>query len=75
MTMTQVGHSPDDPENPDDERRLYGDPQHEVGGDADPERLYGCPQHEGKWPESDLQRFWLDCLAFRMSVEKEVEFQ
>ena len=73
--MIRVGHTSSDSETSDDERRLYGDPQHEVGGGTDPERLYGKPQHDGNGPNGDLQRFWLDCLAFRKSVEKEVEFQ
>jgi hypothetical protein len=75
MTMTRVGYTPSDSEYSDDERRLYGDPQHEVGGGTDPERLYGKPQHEGRGPLNDLQRFWLDCLTFRKSLEKEIEFQ
>ncbi|GKZ13339.1 hypothetical protein [Haladaptatus sp. T7] len=71
MSTIRVGHAPDQADGSDDERRLYGDPQHEVTVDDNPERLYGTPQHEGEPPTSDVERFWLDCFAFRKSVQCE----
>lgn len=64
MTTTRVGRTPDEP---DDERHLYGDPQHEVGADIDPKEMYGTAQHDGT-ATSGVKRFWLDCRAFRKSV-------
>ncbi|KZN26437.1 hypothetical protein A4G99_20490 [Haladaptatus sp. R4] len=66
MTTMSVGGTPGET---DDERRLYGDPQHEVDADSDPERLYGTPQHENETATDGVTDLWLDCLAFRKSVE------
>lgn len=68
MTTKHVERAPSESE---EERRLYGEPQHEVGSEVDPERLYGTPQHEGGSPTNGAERFWLDCYAFRKSVQEQ----
>ncbi|WP_049970687.1 hypothetical protein [Haladaptatus cibarius] len=50
---------------PDDERHLYGEPQHEVPESEDPdETLYGTPQHETSKSLPDFELFRLDNVAF-----------
>ncbi|WP_076428992.1 hypothetical protein [Haladaptatus litoreus] len=50
---------------PDDERHLYGEPQHEVSESDDPdETLYGTPQHETYQSLPDFELFRLDSVPF-----------
>ena len=67
MTTISVGENPGEP---DDERRFYGNPQHEVGVDSDSEQLYGTPQHQNGSATIEVTDLWLDCYAFRKNDEE-----
>lgn len=61
----------DGPDRPTDEKRLYGEPCHEVRSGRAEQRLYGEPQHETREGDSELPE--LELLFARMRADAGVD--
>ncbi|WP_115864800.1 hypothetical protein [Halorussus litoreus] len=56
---SDLGESETSPARTFDERRLYGDPCHEVDAERDEQTLYGDPQHEtARAPDVERLSAW-----------------